>query len=61
MTIVEKHKTSVLCQNEPHVQIKIIANHGPMCKRIKNPQTSSNQSGGRDSDCKMVRFESPSV
>ena len=27
---------SVLRQNEPHEQIETIANHGPLCKRIKS-------------------------
>ena len=36
VTIVEKTITSVLRQNEQHEQIKIMANHGPLCKTIKN-------------------------
>ena len=48
---------SLLRQNEQHAQIEIMANHGPLCKGIKmKKETSSNQSGGRDSECKMVRF-----
>ena len=35
-TIVKKTLTSILCQNEQHEQIEIMANHGPFCKRIKN-------------------------
>ena len=56
-TIVEKTLTSILRQNEQHEQIKIMANHGPFCKRIKHDKkTSTNQSCGRDRECKMVRF-----
>ena len=52
-----KTLTSVLRQIEQHEQIKIMANHGPLCKRIKNDkEISSNQPCGRDSECKMVRF-----
>ena len=36
MTIVEKKLKPVLRQNEPHAQIKIMANHGPLCKQVKN-------------------------
>ena len=35
-TIVEKTLMLVLRQNEQHWKIEILANHGPMCKRIKN-------------------------
>ena len=31
-----KTLTSILLQNEQHEQIEIMANHGPLCKRIKN-------------------------
>ena len=27
---------SVFSQNEPHEQIETVANHGPLCKRIKS-------------------------
>ena len=62
-TIVEKKTlTSILRQNEQHEQIEIMANHGPFCKRIKMiKKLSSNQLCGRDSECKMVRFQSPPV
>ena len=52
-TVVEKH----LHQIEQHEQIEINANHGPFCKRIKMiKKTSSNQSCGRDRECKLVSF-----
>ena len=31
-----KTLTSVLRQNEQHEQVEIMANHGPLCKRINN-------------------------
>ena len=30
-----KNTYVILCQNEQHEQIEIMANHGPFCKRIK--------------------------
>ena len=58
--IVEKTLTSILRQNELHEQIETMANHGPFCRRIKMiKKTSSNQSCGRDRECKMVRFKVP--
>ena len=57
-----KTLTSIFRQNEQHKQIKTMANNGPFCKRIKMiNKTSSNQSCGRDRECKMERFKSLSV
>ena len=48
---------SVLRQNEPHEQIETIANHGPLCKRIKtDKKKSSNQPYGRDSENLIGEF-----
>ena len=55
-----KTLTSILRQNEQHEQIEIMANHGSFCKRIKMiKKISSNQSCGRDRECKTVRFKVP--
>ena len=52
-----KTLTSVLRQNEPNEQIESMANHGPLCKRIKMIKKKfSNQPRGRDSECKIMRF-----
>ena len=57
MTIVENTLTSVLRQNEQDEKKEIMANHGPLCKRIKMiKKTPSNKSCGRDSEYKMVRL-----
>ena len=51
-TIIEKHLRRYYVRMN-----SMRANHGPICKRIKMiKRTSSNQSCGRDRECKMVRF-----